>query len=234
MLALFHLCNMSIRINHNNIEKYLQIGFDSYGNVYLYFDSLDKAYQLNVNGKNIPYLEPGQYNIIKRSNKNIGTFTILDSETSLKSKVDKHLEEEHAYDSDDDYDLDGDNISDYYPEDSTYLHNDDLQHDDELIDENMLNAYGDDNLKFNFWSFSKDEQISIYDIENEDIMALYDTYIYDNGQLIFKSNSKNGNSIYRLCIHLDGTILFRPIGYTERIFNILINSDNTITLNHYL
>jgi hypothetical protein len=40
-------------------------------------------------------------------------------------------------------------------------------------------------------------------------MALYDTYIYDsNNQLIFKSNSPDDSSIYRLKLYPNGDLYF--------------------------
>ncbi len=224
---------MSIQIKINNGNKLMDISFDIYGNLYLHDGNNDNngnnTYQVNITGKNIPYCELGDYNIINKYEHTLGTFSLLDKENSLKTKVKKKIDEEVEYNSDDEYDLEGDNTIDYYPEDSDYVYNDDIVDNDDLIDEYNVTNYGYDNLKFEFWSNSISNPISIYNRCDGDIMSLYDVYIYENSNLIFKSNSSDNSSIYRFRININGYIYFRPVGYPEELYEIILTEDNKLT-----
>lgn len=223
---------MSIQIKTNNGDKLINFSFDVYGN--LYFDNDNNTYQINITGKNIPCCEIGEYDIISEYENNLGTFSLLNKENSLKIKVKHKIEEEAEYNSDDEYDLDGDNITDYYPEDNDYVYNEDNASSDELIDEYNVSNYGYDNLKFEFWNNSINKPIPIYNRKDGDIMSLYDVYVYDNNNLVFKSNSRDNSSIYRIRLNTDGNIYFRPIGYPEELYELVLNDTNQLVLakNH--
>ncbi|ARF09648.1 hypothetical protein Indivirus_2_27 [Indivirus ILV1] len=191
------------------------ITFDLYGS--LYFSNNTHTYQVNVDGKNNVNLESGDYPIIVES-KNIYKLKYLD-ENSLKNKIRNDDNDE------DDDNNDGDLLQQYYPEDIDHMNNDDPIIEQQYINEDMINLYGEHNLLFNFWEpeGSDTNQIKIHNRKDCDIMALYDTYIYDsNNRLIFKSHSPDDSSIYRIRIYPTGELYFRPIGYSERkyILNI--------------
>lgn len=236
---------MNIPIStHDDIQQTISISFDVYGSLYLHDDS-EKSYahQLNVNGNNTPYFESGTYDIYEPYTDKPGTFTILDKNNSLKTKIKKKLERdienEEEYNSDDDYDLDGDgaNDIDYYPEDGDHLNDDqDANNSDSdsdsgnYLDEDNIKNYGHNNIKFKFWNNTHNNPIPIYYRNFGDIMALYDVYVYDNNNLIFKSNSSDNSSVYRFKIHTNGDIYFRPIGYSEKKYKLKFTDSNELVL----
>ena len=209
--------------------------FDPFGNLYL--DSNGKIYQVNISNKHVPYLEEGLYNIIKQSTNLIKKLTAVDKQNSLRMKIQKKFEkqeDEEAFDSDDEYYLDDKNEIDYYPEDNDYYHDSDSSEEDngtihnDIIDENNINNYGEMNLEFNFMKNDTDT-IEINYRENGDVMALYDTYIYNNNKLVFTSHSKDNSSIYRLRIEGDN-IYCRSIGGVEHKYVIKILENNDLDL----
>ena len=235
--------NINIKTIDSNINFKFKINFDVYGNLYLdgneikndnYFDDLFKndslVFQLNISSKNIPFAEKGSYNIINNINKKINTFTVLDKVNSLKTKIKQKEENELNYDynSDEDNSEDDKNI-DYYPEDADHqMSFENLNVDfDELIDEENIKNYGYNNLKF---IFSKSENYNNYDINyrvDGDIMALYDTYIYED-KLIFKSTSPDNSSIYRLRLFANGECYFRSIGNNEEKYFLIIQKNGEL------
>ena len=230
---------VKINIDGNDQLKFLTISFDIYGSLYLHDDiNPNKSYQLNISGKNVPYFDFGNYDIINKQSNKLGTFTLLDKNNSLKTKIKIKIEkeindyEEDEYNSDDEYDLDGDKNEDYYPEDNDHYNNEEINDnsEDEINEEN-IKLYGYDNHKFIFWNNLNDIQVSIFDRKDCDVMSLYDTYIYDNDRLIFKSNSPDNSSIYRFRIinnDDNSTIYYRPIGYSEQKLELILDE----TLNN--
>lgn len=83
------------------------------------------------------------------------------------------------------------------------------------------------NKKFLF-SHIVDYNIPIYSREYGEVAALYDTYVYNESMLSFKTNSRDNTAIYRLILNTDGKISFRPIGYIEHHYNLYINSDGSL------
>jgi hypothetical protein len=184
------------------------ITFDVYGNLYI-----NDTYQLNVDGCNIPYLESGEYNILDNKSK-VKISKITEERFLLKEKVRDTLKL-------DDNSSEEDEI-DYYPENNEQY---DQSSESEEINEDIIKKYGEHNIPFNFGNSAFGDDI-IKERNNGDIMALYDTYLYDNNNLVFKSNSNDNSSIYVLKIWTDGSILFRPIGYKEAKYRV--GSENDI------
>jgi hypothetical protein len=238
-----------IKTSDKDISFNFDICFDLYGNLYLdgnkhvnnkYFidESHILNYQINITGRNIPYADPGKYTIINNYSKKINTFHQLQKDLSLKDKVKLKKEQENMddihtlndfeddeYDSDEEYKL-------YYPEEEEYVENeyDSDDSDSDLIDEDNINKYGTDNKQFKFSVYNIDYKLAINNRENGDIAALYDTYIYDNGKLCFKSNSTDSESIYRIKLFDDGKLLFRPIGYQEKYYELYIDKHKHLDL----
>lgn len=122
----------------------------------------------------------------------------------------------------DDYKLD--NINNYIEDsEENDEYKDTETSDDFMIDDDNINKFGYNNLPFNFYS-NTDSTIKI--IDGSDICALYDTYIYDNDQIIFISSSKNNDSIYKLQLHNDGKIVFTNVGEEGKNYKIFINADS--------
>lgn len=236
---------LTITTPDNNIIECV-LSFDIYGNLYIYTNNKkdSKTYQVNISGKNEIYLESNNYEILNKYDGKLNTFMLLDKNNSLKTKIknlkiernsenlDDNLDhDETEYDSEEEYDLEGDKIKqDYYPEDNDHLDNNNDNDNDsdgtEIYDEDNIKMYGQSNLQFSFWTQNIENDIDINERVNGDIMALYDTYIYDNNDnLIFKSSSRDASSIYRIKIYQRGDIFFRPIGYKEMKYKIINEND---------
>jgi len=216
-----------LKDNQNNTYT---ISFDFYGNMYIENISDNKIYQVNIDGRNKPYLERGDYSIIDNLKQvKRKTFKLFDKNVCLKTKLQEKLKEDKfdfdAYDPEDD-----EEYVDYYPEDDDHIDDNIDSDSDGIIDEDLINKYGENNLQFSFWG---NDDIKIHQRENGDIMSLYDTYIYDQYQnLIFKSCAKNDSSVYRMKIdNSTNSIIFRPIGFQEIIYKLLLDENNELIIN---
>jgi hypothetical protein len=233
---------MSIVVQSENEIKFkFKISFDVYGNMYLngdefknseYFSSnnQDMIYQININGNSTPCVEQGSYDTVENPDKKISSFIMLNKPYTLKTKIRESLKE-YELDSDEEYDLDGDNDTDYYPEDNDHKGNEDELNElsDEVIDEENIKCYGNNNKKF---IFSKNQHVGDLQIDvdyrkNGEIMALYDVYIYDN-DLIFKSVSPDNSSIFRIRVFTSGDFYVRTIGDQEKKYQLKIDKDGSI------
>lgn len=199
------------------------ISFDLYGNLYFFNDK--NTYQVNIDGRNNVVLDRGDYPVIDGS-ANVYKIKHLD-ENSLKNKIrtENQDNEEHS-DGDEEDEIERNDYT-YYPEDSDHLHIDDPNmYQQEYINEDIINQYGEHNLPFVFWEPDGLDltQIKITNRQDCDIMALYDTYIYDvNNRLMFKSHSPDNSSIYVIRIYPTGELYFRPIGNTEKKYILNTN-----------
>lgn len=225
-----------LNCNKTNKRVPFVVSFDEYGNLYfeIYGDLSSKCYQLNINN-NDPFFEQGTYQIINPyDKKKFNLFTVLDKETSLKAKVKKRkqLEKEENEESfsDEEYDLDGDKRQDYFEEENDICIDDEGENDNNDIDEDNQKMYGLYNKKFNFSTYSTlNEPIKVNNRQNGDIMALYDTYIYENC-MVFRSKSSDNSSIYIVNVYLkENIILIRPVGSPEKKFKLLINEEGDLS-----
>lgn len=223
---------MSIKIQTRNRHKeyHFQVLFDPYGNVYLdgssygtdpYFvvSDLPLIYQINVDRHNKPFMEPGNYPVANDVVKPVHKLIPL-GDGSLKKHTKKekeHVMEEHEMEVEENY----------YPEKMEFMEDVVSEESEEFIDEDLLNKYGEHNVKFRFSGIQL-ENTMIVPREDENISALYDTYIYDKGVILFKSESQNEESIYLMKIHTDGKLIFRPIGYRDVAFNCFLHPDGTM------
>ena len=205
------------------------ISFDPYGS--LYFSNATHTYQISVDGRNNLILDKEDYTIFNEYSQTIYKIQNLD-EKSLKERL-KQKEEDNELENNNEYNSDEDGIEhDYYPEDNDYIPIDEPLHDSDNEVDTIVPEYdyGEQNVKFVFWSSEFTDQIKIYYRKNGDITALYDTYIYNvDNKLIFKSNSSDDSAIYRIRIYPDGHIYFRPIGHQEKKYNLKV-IDNEIIL----
>lgn len=185
-------------IVNTNISKLLQftICFDTCGN--LYFDGDVHTYDNYFSTK------PNLLFQINIDNKNMmvaesGNYDIIESVNKLKSF--------HVTDvRNDDDGYDNDNL---YPEDD-YV--------------SVVNDDDDDNSEFNFYNNDNNNVIpQIHTRINGDVAALYDTYIYDGDNLIFRAKSQDNTSIYVIKIILNECIMFRINCGTEIIYKLKID-----------
>jgi len=229
------------------------ISFDLYGNLYFdisnikdheYFTTtlLHLSSQISIDGRNRPYADEGEYAIIDTNVDKLSKFQLVDEHSMLQKKTKRELElhgengndEQYNYDvfdeNDDDDDLldPEDEILKHFPERAEFFMTETVD-SDHMIDEDLVNAYGHHNVKFNFSHLSNDVDVPIYNRENGDVSSLYDTYVYRDGVLCFQSSSKDEESIYTLKIHNDGVIYLRPNGAYEQRYNIMLSKDGKIS-----
>lgn len=204
-----------ILYSKNSDQKYsYNLNFDEFGN--LYIENNINIFQINISGKNFPYAELGNFAKLSLSNLPINNITIQEKNNQLKDQVDQ--EENSSEESPE---------LDYFPEESEYfLNSPDCTNSEESFDDENIKIYGINNKKFKFYSDNQNK--IIYKRENGDITALYDTYIYNQEKLKFVSNSAEQDSIYRLNIHTNGYLFFRPIGYPEINYKLFLDSDQII------
>lgn len=212
----------------NSIEK-ASVSFDRYGNLYLTFRDIN--YQLNVDGKNKLFLLTGDYEISEPDTDLINQVKIKKMTASngmlFQKKIREELEELDSDGELDDEDYDLLKEDDDYWEDEKEILSED-EEEDYLINEDLIEKYGEQNQPFVFWSTRSEEEIQINHRRDGDITSLYDSFIYENQQIIFRAQSLNEDSIYRLIIN-DGLILFRPIGESDRSYR-LVNLEDTLTI----
>jgi len=165
----------------------------------LYFHYKNINYQANIGVNDILYLEKGNYTIVGTYENNINS-SYFDS--PLKQKINDMIIDDQSYG--------------YYTED-----------DEIIIESDLESSDSNDEPKFLFWYHDKNNVIINYK-ENEDILALYDVYIYDkNNNLILKSHLNDNSSIYIIKIYSD-VIFFRPIGLIDKKYNINIVNNECI------
>jgi len=249
------IVNISTESNNNEYLP-VNISFDLYGNLYFdiskiknneYFkDEINfNSFQINIDGRNNLYGDQGNFNILETKNNKLTKFKLTSEHSKLQFKAMKELatkeldeEELETYDTFDDGEIDPDLIDPYeeelkyFPERNEFFETDVVSSDD-IIDEDLINSYGYHNLKFNFSHASDDATIPIYNREDGDITALYDTYIYQNDNLCFKSSSRNDESLYTIKVHDNGILYFRPHGFREQQYKILFTKNGKLLFIHY-
>lgn len=208
---------MSITIKSEYGDVHMNINFDTFGNLYF-----GNSHQINIDGKNVPYAEKGEYEITQKIQYKFGSFSLINNENSLSKRV---KDEQITFDSDEENSPDEEN---YFFDDTDHMNNEENENSNSgSFDEDNINNYGRHNVKFVFNILNDSIKIDINDRINGDIMALYDTYIYDD-KLLFKSNSSDDSSIGRFRIFTNGTIYFRMIGYPESKYTLQLQNDNLL------
>lgn len=204
---------MNIKISTSNEPFYFKILFDPFGNMYFdgseyvnheYFSSNELVYRIDISGNNKPYAERGSYKIIKNYENQLGSF---------KPLVKKAEEDDSS-----------DENPSYYPENEDHI-DDEYDYYVEMIDEDNIKKYGENNHEFIFSKLGNTVP-EIHYREDGDIMALYDVYLYDDN-LIFKSISPDNSTIFRFRVYRD-EIYFRPIGEPEKKYILHINSEGEL------
>jgi len=206
--------DFTIKNDKNEIIN-IKISFDEFGN--LYFEDNYIIYQININSKNNLYADIGDYKLLSNENN------FKKSKFSLDKKLTKKIKN----------DLDNNYFEEnYYPEDNEYYEYSFINDDHDIYyNEDVIKKYGTNNQPFNFSTNNTYNIFPVNNRENGHVMALYDSYVYKNNKLLFKSNSYNNESYYRLNIHLEGYIYFRPIGNSITKYNpIKLSSSNIIIL----
>lgn len=188
----------------------MDIIFDIYGNLYYHVDN--KYYMLIIDKNNLPDTELYETLTLK-SEKNYHHIQPNMQKNKLSHKaIEEYIEEN------DDENIDTQFI--YRPEDNDYIV-DDLNDDDIEIEE----MFGDLNLPFNI--LSKSDINNVYHVEESDICALYDTYIYNDGVLVQSMKSQMNDSLY--IVRVEKNMLhLRCIGEQGKLFNVEYKDNNII------
>ena len=92
--------------------------------------------------------------------------------------------------------------------------------EDKIVNEDVIKRYGYHNREFCFSNLKDSYKIPVYEIENEEIAALYDTSVYINENICFMSSSESHESIYEFSVCNNGTIKFNLMGSQQRTFKI--------------
>jgi len=200
----------------------MDISFDKYGNLYLdstkisndpYFEKPPKynIHQINVDGKNRPYIESGDFEIVSESKNSIKNLKLV-NDNNFKKRVTDSVKDYESY----------------FPEEEEYDYN--LPNSEEYtIDEDSINKYGEDNLQFTF--ISTHISTPIYERKYGDVCALYDTYYYRAKRLQFISKSSVGDSIYRLNLYSNGSLFFRLLGSRNREYRVIIDKEGHMIID---
>lgn len=192
------------------------VSLDVIGNMYLSIsENDDMCYQLGINGKDELYLDYFNYTILNNNIYPCKPFLV--EENNLKKKVEEDLEELNELE---DFD-DEEEEEIYIPEDEDIFLEKEEEYNYDIFNEDEDE---EDEYYFDFYSNNKNNNIETKIIErNEDIGALYNSYIYKNSELILLSRSHS--STYIIKIYNDNTILFRPIGSREKKYIIVLESN---------
>lgn len=211
--------NFPIELENNSFITG-KLSFDIYGNLYIDVTNNDittylidsqnikypLVYQISVDNKNNPIADQGDYSIISDIEPKFGQLHIYNDGFSLRKKTLNTLDEEEKENND------CENDNKYYKEEQEYFENNDsYDNEDYIVNEDIYKQYGSDNKPFIFSSLDSTTKITIQDRINGDICSLYDTYIYKDNNLCFKSGSFDNSSLYRIKLHTDGKLYFRQI-----------------------
>lgn len=198
---------MNFKIYTNADKKFkINLCFDLFGNLYFdtnlikddkFFSNVLKhnLHQICVDGKNEPYVESGEYQIISNEKLNKS----FDTMRKIKIK-DKYENSKKTY----------------------YYENNKQNINEIMIDEKITKSFGQHNIPFVFSSLADEYNINIEDRMFGDIAALYDTYIYKNNLLCFNSNSFTNDSIYKFYIYEDGRFYIKIVGHKRIPYKVKI------------
>lgn len=176
----------------NGIDENIHV--DSHGNFYV--EHKNKLYQLNVDGNNEPYFDPGDYSIISDNTPSKCDMVITKSDTFVNDR--------------------------YFPEDNGHVYKN-IEYDDDqyIVDEPLFVFYNKKTDKINVYDRDNGDINALYDIFIYDDV---DTNV--NSQLVFQSKLPNEICAYRANVYTSGKFFFRSIGcFVEHKYKIIIEND---------
>lgn len=200
-------------MNLNN--ESLKIFFDKGGNIY--FKYFDKVYDINITSDNKIQCECCNFDLIliNKKNMNFGKIKLSCDSNSLKGRIQKEIlksidsndnsDEEHEDTAEDRYLYENKEFTEYY----------DSESDDEY----------DEKVKF----VGSDTDIDVCDFD-DNIAALYDTLLYDNDNVYFKTLFVGIQPCYRLKIYKNGIITFRPLGEAEQMYKLTVDNEKLVLI----
>lgn len=212
---------------YDNGTMSAKINFDDSGNLYFEFSHNDEfkdkeftLYQVDIDGKGDMILDLADYKIIDSKKHLFGKIHQDKSKTS-KSHVLMDKEDSDADDeNDDDEDPYGSVSEKYYPEEKGYFYS--------IPTENYHQS------SFHFCQTS-DIVIPVNTRTNGDVLALYDTHIYDDSSnLVFRSKLLGEPPLYIVKVHQNGNVTYREICNVDgcKHYSLFVDKDNNVTLQY--
>lgn len=212
---------MELKINNNIIRVFL----DTKGNIY--FNYNNNIYDIDINNNNTislclcssQYINIPDLIIVDAKFENL---VLTENAKSLKGKIKKNMIKENIDNNDHDViidDCDDGDISYKY-----YYENLEFCETDENINADNDNDFYDETEIVKFLRSTDTFTIIVCDNENSDT-ALYDIMIYDDDNLLFKTEIINIVNGYRLKLYKSGLLSFRSIGDDEKLYRITIDGD---------
>lgn len=192
-----------------NANNKINLYFDKGGNIY--FRILNKLYDINIDCNNKLFCETldWDYNLTDKKNLDFGELKLSCHLSSLKGKVQKEI------------------IKNINNEDSESVENKYFYENNEF--EEYYDSDSSDGFEEKVKFVGNEEHINLIDIYDTDI-ALYDTLLYNNDNIFFKTSFEGIQPCYRLKIFDNQMISFRVLGEVEQLYKLIINDDD-LTLN---
>lgn len=188
--------------------------FDIHGNVYLdgRKEKDNFLIKLGISKENKLEIDIG-FKVEKSKKEKTQKLTSITKINSLSAKLKKEEVEKAKEMIKEEFDEEPQ--EDYFPEDSHYH----IEQSEE--DEEEWYRFLDDDQYFSFSSVT--HKINVVKIQDEDIDALYETIIYDKGNVVAKSIIKNSVTPFRVFLHSEGKITVKTTGTSEYNFRLQIN-----------
>jgi len=228
-------------INTGIGENKINVIFDNKGNLYLqHATNNSEVYQVNI-GKNnslVCQLE----NDLKLELADFTTIDTTQFHGLYSNKIEDTDESQNDQCSDDEVESDGFNtdsdidndeideetrttfdLSKFYPEDKSYKIAD--------VETESSENYDVDGFlveSFNFYSSN-----NIYPVfsRDDETTSLYETIVFNEKKYpFFKSTLSNGVPAYRINIHNNGSLEFKPLGGKSVTYNAVVDNSGTLEL----
>lgn len=188
-------------------DSIVRVSFDNFGN--LYFESSEEVYQININSEGAPTAEPGDYSIKEIDTKEVSNFQPIHNK--LESRAKEELDRDIYF---------------YFKEEKEFYEEEEEDSGEsnrslEFQDDDLLEKFGEDNLEFKFSAINPKYQPPIHSRTNGEVSSLYETFLYSDEKLCFKSCSKDNSALYRINLHLTGSFWIRAFGNRERLYEVV-------------
>jgi hypothetical protein len=202
---------MDLLIDNNKIE----ILFDTLGNIYFEFNN--SYYELIITKTNDIICEKIQYELVPGDCSNISFGRIKTN--SLHHKTIKKLQEQEEQEDLDEFDSDNEQEHDYKIR-SKYL-----PEDNEFYEEYDYSESDDENIEYIIFLKNNAKEPRI--VKSEELyVPLYDTLVYNNDVITFKTKLMNSVPIYRLNLYMNNKLAFRPIDKPTKYYKFVCESDS--------
>lgn len=214
---------MEFAVDHNGVQTKVPYIFDKYGNLFFLFNG--STYSVEVNGKNQPFLDKCDIKLedLENSKVNFNKIQLYEDGHKLQKRLMDEVGDEEDYDSDGEYIGD----IDYLPEQDIIMDGDpnDSDQDYAIIDEDIINQYGADNLPFKFLCRDPTNPHNFTVKKGYDVCALYDIYVYIDEKLVLLSCSQTNSNTYIMHIVDNKDIHFRSVDSAGDDYKLCVKND---------